>query len=156
MNTPVQISPLRYPLPWWRYALLFQSLGQFQSWAFFVVTTAAVMQTISIFAGSVAIPVVAILVSAAIGGSFSVYMVIPASFSLTQSHASSLPSLISEIESMRYFSAEENLNKTIFHQRLPRLLRWDEGNISIEKSGDLLHVNGPAFVLKIIRKKLIK
>jgi hypothetical protein len=154
MNTPAQISPLRYPLPWWRYALLFQSLGQFQSWTFLVVATAAVMQTIFIVLGNGAIPVVEMLATMAIGALFSVYMVVPAS--LTLSCAGALPSLISEIESMHYVPAERNLNQTIFHQRLPRLLRWKEGNISIEKSGDLLHVNGPAFILKILRKKLLK
>jgi hypothetical protein len=46
-------------------------------------------------------------------------------------------------------------NAVVYRQNLPRLLRWDEGNIHVSRDGESLVLTGPVAKLRRIRARLM-
>lgn len=153
---PAGISAVRLSRPWWRCALLFQSWPQFQSWALLVAATAALLQSAVILAGGKLIPVEGMLLGMAIGSLAAVAMVLPARFTVAPATPGQLPQVVAEVEGLHYAAAEKRGAAVVYHQRLPRFLRWDEGNITVSSAAGHLIIEGPVSVLKKVRAKLIK
>lgn len=102
------------------------------------------------------VPIAGILVGGGIGSMFSVILVIPAQFTIFNTRRDSLDFLIKQIEYFGYIKESTKENCVTFRQNLPRLLRWNEGNVIIWSESGIIRVAGAMFILKSIRKKFIE
>lgn len=136
--------------------MLFQSRAQATSW---IVTLLASMVLITYLASLDAdskAPLDVILLGAAIGSSFSLMAVLPAQFTVHDNGLGMLGEM--EVRLLRMNYVEEGRLKAvvIYRQNLPRLLRWDEGNIQIREEGACFTVSGGYVSLRKLRSSLLK
>lgn len=150
------ISTLIYPLPSWRYFIIFQSWSQFKSWVMAMACFSLISWLMLEFFDPNAVPIAGILVGGGIGSMFSLVLVIPAQFTIFNTHRDSLDFLIKRIEYFGYIKESTNGNCITFRQNLPRLLRWDEANVIIWPESGTIRVGGAMYILKSIRKKFIE
>lgn len=148
------VSSVTFPKPAWRYLLLFQSWSQLQSWGFFVIAAVVMVNGLLGLFDIGDLPVTAILVGAALGALGSVIAVLPTEFLVRWSSNHPFRSLTSELEGLGYVLQAAQADTVVYRQNLPRLLRWDEGNVVIERAGDRLIVKGPLVIVKKIRHAL--
>ncbi|MGK5079557.1 hypothetical protein [Janthinobacterium sp. HLX7-2] len=150
------VTDIFFPLEKWRYFVLFQSKSQALSW---IVTLLACMVIISYLVsldGDANIPLDGILFGAAIGSSFSLVAVLPAKFIVADNGLGMLSEIEVRLLKMNYVDEKRINGIYIYRQNLPRLLRWDEGNIKISDDGDTLSVSGGYFSLRKLRSSLLK
>lgn len=150
------ISRLIFPLPTWRYFILFQSWSQFKSWVMAMAGFSLIFWLMLNFLDPDTVPIAGILVGGGIGSMFSVILVIPAQFTIFNTRRDSLDFLIKQIEYFGYIKESTKENCVTFRQNLPRLLRWNEGNVIIWSESGIIRVAGAMFILKSIRKKFIE
>ena len=155
-NLPFSVSPLSYPLPAWRYWALFQSAAQLQSFVLIVLTSTLIIHGLALLSRGrvMAVPYLAALL--ALGGLVSVVMVMKARFSVTPASEAAVRRVVTEVEVARHVEDGVVGNAVMYRQNLPRILRWNEGSISVAREGDGLIVTGPVFKLRNIRRQLLK
>ena len=158
MSLPVGVpgvSNVTFPKPVWRYALLFQSWSQLQSWGLFVFAAIVLMNFFFGLSETGGPPMEGILVGALLGSLVSVIMVLPTSFVVSPCPERVVHALTSELDVLGYVLLDAQADTVIYRQKLPRMLRWDEGNVSIERAGNTLIVTGPLVILKKSRHFLV-
>lgn len=141
------ISEINYPLPFWRYLLVFQSYRQLRSWIFIVAVTALPFYLLSNFFNSESLPGEVILLGIAFGSMFSVMMVAPVEFHFKRKPDRHLCILFDTLDNLGYIKESQAETTTTFRQKLPSWLRWKEGNIVVEKCRDEILVKGGIFIL---------
>lgn len=151
---PYRVSALAYPLPARRYWILFQSWPQLQSYLLIVLACTLAIHGLAVVSGARVMPLGALLAAVAAGALVSVLMVLPARFSVAPASEAAVRRAVTEVECARYVEAGARGNAIVYRQNPPRLLRWDEGNITIARDGDTLVLTGPTIALRNIRKRL--
>lgn len=141
------ISNINYPLPFWRYLLVFQSYRQLRSWIFIVAATALPFYFLLNLFNSESLPIEVILLGIAFGSMFSVMMVAPVEFRFKRKADRHLCVLVDTLDNLGYIKESQAETTTTFRQKLPTWLRWREGNIVIEKYRDEILVKGGVFIL---------
>lgn len=156
-NSTFSVSALAYPLPTWRYYALFQSWPQLRSYLLIVVGCALLIHGLAVVSGPRVMPagmLPGLMALLALGGLVSVLMVIKAQFTVSPASEAAVRRVVTEVECARYVENGVRGNAIVYRQNLPRLLRWDEGNILVARDGDQLTINGPAANLRRIRARL--
>ena len=148
------VSPLEFPHPAWRYVLLFQSWMQVQSWAILILGAALVTTSVLKLVEAGTMPP-EVVVGVVFGSLFSVLMVLPAQFTLATEACHLLEALESELGKLGYVRLAEEAGNLVYRQDLPRLLRWDEGNVAMTNSDLGAAVKGPVFIVWKLRRALL-
>ena len=154
MPEPIIVSALDYPLPPKRYWMLFQSWTQLQSYLLIVLACTLAIHGLAVVSGARVMPIGALLAGLAAGGLISVLMVMKARFTVSPASEAAVRRVVTEVECARYIEVGAQGNAIVYRQNLPRLLRWDEGNISVAREGDVLVLTGPVANLRRIRARL--
>jgi hypothetical protein len=154
-NSTFSVSAIAYPLPKWRYWVLFQSPSQLQSYLLMVLACTLAIHGLAVASNARVMPLGLLLAGLALGGLISVAMVLRAQFTVAPASEAAVRRVVTEVECARYVENGAQGNAIIYRQNLPRLLRWQEGNISVARDGDLLIVTGPVANLKRVRAHLI-
>lgn len=141
------VSEINYPLPFWRYLLVFQSYRQLRSWIFIVAATALPFYLLLNFLNSESLPIEVILLGIAFGSMFSVMMVAPVEFRFKRKTDRHFCVLVDTLYNLGYIKESQAETTATFRQKLPSWLRWKEGNIVIEKYHDEILVKGGIFIL---------
>ncbi len=150
------ISPLIYPRPRWRYFLLFQSWQQFESWSIITILAIFILSSTLYICDPNIVPIEGLAIGTGIGSLISVFLVIPTKFTISNSHLSHRQYLNQKLEYFGYIKESDCSNDVVFRQNLPRLLRWDEGNITVTSEPKTITVTGPMCIIKTIRHDFIK
>ncbi len=87
---------------------------------------------------------------------FSVIMVTPVEFRFKRKGDRFLYMLVERIYYLGYIQDSQAEKIIIFKQKLPSWLRWNEGNIVIEKYDDEVLVKGGLFILANLRRFIQK
>jgi hypothetical protein len=154
ITSPLTVSTLSYPLPARRYWLLFQSWTQLQSYLVIVLASTLAIHGLALVSGARVMPIGALLAGLAVGGLISVLMVMKARFTVAPASEAAVRRVVTEVECARYVEVGAQGNAIVYRQNLPRLLRWDEGNIQVARDGDTLVLTGPVAKLRSIRARL--
>ena len=154
-NSILTVSAISYPLPAWRYRLLFQSWGQLQSYLVIVLGCTLAIHFLAVYSKTRVMPIAYLLAGLAIGGLISVLMVLQARFTVSPASEAAVRRVVTEVEVARYIENGVVGNAVVYRQNLPRILRWDEGNISVAREGETLILTGPVVNLKQIRARLL-
>jgi cadmium resistance protein CadD (predicted permease) len=150
------VSSVTFPKPAWRYLLLFQSWSQLQSWG---VCVLAMLVLIHLFFGlsdTHELPMQTVAMGAVLGSLASVVMVLPSTFVVSACPERVVHALTSELEVLGYVLQGSQAGTLVYRQKLPRLLRWDEGNVTIARAGDRIIVTGPLMILKKAQHFLVR
>ena len=154
-NSILTVSDISYPLPAWRYRLLFQSWSQLQSWLLIVVGCTLAIHFLALYSKTRVMPIGYLLAGLALGGLISVLMVMKARFTVSPASEAAVRRVVTEVEVARYIEHGVVGNAILYRQNLPRILRWDEGSISVAREGETLVLTGPVVNLKRIRLRLL-
>lgn len=152
----MKTTNLTYPRPRWRYFILFQSWPQFESWLVIILLSTIVLYLLAKTVDPNTIPIEGLAIGAGIGSLFSVFSVIPVQFTVIDCNQDHARLLFRQVEYWGYIKHAESGDIVIFRQNLPRLLRWDEGNITLRTDVSTIKVTGPVCILKAIQRNLIK
>ncbi|SHG51092.1 hypothetical protein SAMN05428948_0794 [Massilia sp. CF038] len=150
------VSPIKYHRPVWRYALLFQSWSQFESW---LITYALACITVFGFLGISGQPIKAVnlvLVAVATGTLVSVALALPVQFTVEAQQSNTINVLENQLQNMHYRELARYDSTIFYQQKLPRFLRWDESAVSIQRDGNQTIITGPQFILTILRSNLVR
>lgn len=153
-NSAFSVSAIDYPLPKWRYFALFQSWSQLQSYLLIVVACALAIHGLAVASHARVMPPAALLAGLFAGGLISVALVLKARFSVSPASEAAVRRVVTEVECARYIEVGAQGNAIVYRQNLPRLLRWDEGNITVAREGDQLVLTGPVGALRRVRARL--
>jgi hypothetical protein len=154
-NSTFSVSALAYPLPSWRYWMLFQSWSQLQSYLVIVLACTLAIHGLALVSHARVMPLGYLLGGLAAGGLISVLMVLRAQFTVTPASEAAVRRVVTEVECARYIENGVQGNAVMYRQNLPRVLRWHEGNISVARDGDQLIISGPVANLRRIRARLL-
>jgi hypothetical protein len=102
------------------------------------------------------IPIQYILIGAALGSLFSVMMVFSAEFTVSPSNQEMLKFISGQLTSLSYIETSSIENSVTYRQNLPRYLRWNEGAVTVILESDGIKISGAAFILSMVRKRLLK
>lgn len=148
------ISKTYFPLPFWRYLLIFQSWQQFRSWITIVSGTAlSVYFLLNIFDPK-SVPMEAILLGVALGSMFSVIMVIPVEIHFKGKPERLSYILIEKLYNIGYTQDSQAGKTTTFKQKFSSWLRWNEGNVVVKKFDHEIVVTGGWFILGNLRRAI--
>lgn len=153
-NSGLSVSEVSYPLPAWRYQILFQSWGQLQSYMLIVLVCTLLIHGLALASNARVMPIRYLLGGLALGGLISVVMVMKARFTVSPASEAAVRRVVTEVEVAGYVENGVVDNAVRYRQNLPRILRWDEGSISVARDGEVLVITGPMVKLKTIRKRL--
>lgn len=154
-NSAFSVSAIAYPLPTWRYLVLFQSWAQLQSFLLIVLACTLAIHGLAVVSNARVMPIGALLTGLTSGGLISVLMVMRAQFSVSPASEDAVRRVVTEVECARYVENGVVGNAVMYRQNLPRLLRWQEGSISVARDGDQLVITGPVANIKRVRAHLI-
>lgn len=149
------VSAISYPLPARRYWMLFQSWTQLQSYLLIVLACTLLIHGLAVVSGARVMPLGALLAGLAAGGLISVLMVMKARFTVAPASEAAVRRVVTEVECAGYIEVGAQDNAIVYRQNLPRVLRWDEGNLHVSRDGDTLLLSGPVAKLRRIRSRLI-
>lgn len=149
------VSGLKFPLPAWRYALLFQSWSQFQSWAIIVLGTVLAINGLLALLQSHVVPVEGVLIGCAFGSLMSVIMVLPVEFEFKPSSCNPQATLQNYLEYFGYVRSDDGTNAIVYRQKLPKFLRWEEGKVFITRPDGSIRVKGPLMILRKLQRALV-
>jgi len=136
-----------------RRVLLFQSLRQFASFAFFLLVALAVARALLYVAGShlgldsIALPALA-------GALYPVYLVLPERFFV---EAQALPLLAAQLDAELVFLGyrrRRDMPGVVYASRLPRWLSWEENRIRLVDEPGRIKVVAPRLVAKRIQARV--
>jgi hypothetical protein len=148
------VSAIVYPLPKWRYFLLFQSRAQLQSYLLMVLACTLVIHGLALVSGARVMPFGLLLAGLGLCGLISVAMVLKAQFTVAPASEAAVRRVVTEVECARYVENGALGNAIVYRQNLPRLLRWNEGCINVAREGDQLTISGPVASIRSIRARL--
>lgn len=154
-NSGLTVSTITYPLPAWRYQLLFQSWPQLRSYLLIVLACTLVIHGLALVSKARVMPLGYLAAGMAMAGLVSVVMVMRARLTVSPASEAAVRRVVTEVEVARYIEQGVVDNSVVYRQNLPRVLRWNEGNISVARDGDTLVITGPMAKLKLIRKRLL-
>lgn len=154
-HSPQAISAIGYPLALWRYLLLFQSWSQFSSWLCIVLACALPMHLLLVGLEGEA-PLEALLCGVALGSLGSVLMVLPVRFCVAPAGEGSMRILLDTLACLGYVQERRTGTGGVYRQKLPRLLRWDEGDIRIAQLRGEIVVSGPRCIVGRMRNAVLK
>jgi hypothetical protein len=154
-TSKLSVSAIAYPLAARRYWMLFQSWSQLQSYLLIVLACTLLIHGLAVVSGARVMPLGALLAGLAAGGLISVLMVLKARFTAGPASEAAVRRVITEVECAGYIEVGAQGNAVVYRQNLPRLLRWDEGNIHVSRGGDMLVLTGPVAKLRRIRARLM-
>jgi hypothetical protein len=149
------VSAIAYPLPARRYWMLFQSWTQLQSYLLVVLACTLLIHGLAVVSGARVMPLGALLAGLAAGGLISVLMVMKARFTVAPASEAAVRRVVTEVECAGYIEVGAQDNAIVYRQNLPRVLRWDEGNVHVSRDGDTLVLSGPVAKLRRIRARLM-
>jgi hypothetical protein len=155
-NSPLSVSSIAYPLPAWRYWILFQSWRQLRSFALIVLVFTLSIHGLAMLSKGRVMPIGALLAGLTLGGLISVMMVLRAQFTVSPASEEAVRRVVTEVECARHVEDGVTGNAVMYRQNLPRLLRWQEGSIAVARHGDQLVITGPVASLKRIRSHLAR
>ncbi len=155
-NAPFSVSAITYPLPTWRYLVLFQSWAQLRSFVLMVLVCTLAIHGMALATKARVMPVGLLMAGLALGGLISVLLAMRAQFTVTPATEDVVRRVVTEVECARYVENGVVGNAVMYRQNLPRLLRWQEGNMSIAREGDTLIIAGPVAKLKRVRSHLAR
>ena len=84
----------------------------------------------------------------------SVFMVLPAEFALTPCSHQLSAAVKSELGTLGYRPRGSEDGCGIYEQNLPRCLRWEEGNVAIERRDATVIVRGALLIVWKIQRSL--
>jgi hypothetical protein len=145
-------SAIRYPRRFWRYLLLFQSWGQLQSWLITIALTMLVITEAMVQCGASQVPLVEIVVGGMLGSLASVAMVVPAEFDVLSNPDHAAKFFRRQIEGMAYVQLSSEPGMTTYRSKLPRCLRWNEGNVTVHQHENKVTVSGGVMMLRLLRR----
>ena len=148
------VSGIQFPLERWRYLILFQSLPQAISWCLIVLACMVFILNVISSSGRGDVPTLGIMVGGVAGASFSLMSVFRSQFTVRKGGDRALTEIESRLMGISYVEQDRILDKLIYRQNLPRLLRWDEGNVEIVVNGKDVVVSGPYISLRKIHSQL--
>ncbi|NHZ93557.1 hypothetical protein F2P45_31825 [Massilia sp. CCM 8733] len=149
------ISALTYPHPLWRYLLLFQSWSQLGSWLLIVLASTLPMHAL-LMGQKGAPPLAALLCGTSLGSLVSVCMVLPVRFSVASAGAASMRSLLDTLARLGSVQDRRSGASAVYLQKLPRVLRWNEGAVRIAQHRGAIVVSGPRSIVGRMRKAVLK
>lgn len=153
-HSAFSVSAIDYPLPKWRYFALFQSWSQLQSYLLIVLASTLAIHALALASRARVMPLGVLLGGLMVAGLISVALVLQARFTVTPASEGAVRRVVTEVECARYIEVGARGNAIVYRQNLPRLLRWDEGNITVAREGDRLVLTGPVAALKRVRTRL--
>jgi hypothetical protein len=149
-----RVTPIRYPRPLLRYMLLFQSWRQLQLWLVCGGLALLFIHGFMRLSSAHGIPLATALGGAALGALCSVALAVPAQFSVAPGGEKARLALVRELAQMGFILHTRTARRAVYRQDLPQLLRWDEGNISLEFQPDAMTVSGPLIAIRRLRQVL--
>lgn len=141
-----------FPLPLWRYFLIFQSWQQLRSWTVIVSGSALSVYFLINFFDPKSVPFEAIFLGVVFGSMFSVIMVIPVEIHFEGKTDRLSYVLVEKLYNVGYTQESQTGKITTFKQKFSSWLRWSEGNIVIKKLDDRIIVIGGWFILNTLRR----
>jgi len=154
-NSTFSVSAIAYPLAKWRYFLLFQSWSQLQSYLLIVLACTLAIHGLAVASHARVMPLGYLLAGMAAGGLISVLMVLRAEFTVSPASEAAVRRVVTEVECARYIENGVLGNAVMYRQNLPRVLRTQEGNISVARDGERLIISGPVANIRRIRARLL-
>ena len=154
-NIRENISDISFPLDKWRYFILFQSVGQMKSWVITLLGCLVLISYLSSLDANSKAPLEGLLIGASIGSSFSLIAVFHAKFLVLDTGLAVLSEIEVRLVKMNYVELDRFEKIIIYRQNLPRLLRWDEGNIEIRKEGSNFILSGAYISIRKLRRSLM-
>ncbi|MFN3791259.1 hypothetical protein [Massilia sp.] len=148
------ISKTYFPLPLWRYILIFQSWQQLLSWMVIVSATAFSVYFLLNILDPRSVPIEAILLGVAFGSMFSVIMVIPVEIHFKGKTNRLTYILVEKLYSVGYIQDSQAGEITTFKQKFSSRLKWTEGNVVIKKLDHEIVVTGGWFILGNLRRAI--
>ena len=145
------VSKLSFPLPLWRYILIFQSWQQLRSWTFIVSGIVLSFCLFFEFLALKSMPIDVVLFGVIFGSIFSVIMVAPVEFRLKRKTDRLVCALVDQLYDIGYIQESQAEGTKIFRQKLPSWLRWNEGKVTIANNNNEILVKGGVFVLSKLR-----
>lgn len=152
----LSVSAISYPLPARRYWMLFQSRSQLRSYLLIVLACTFVIHALALLSRAQVMPVGVLLAGLTAAGLISVVMVMKAQFTVAPASEVAVRRVLTEVECARYVEVGARGDAIVYRQNLPRLLRWEEGNIAVTRDGDTLVLTGPVSNLRRIRARLAR
>lgn len=149
------ISAISYPQPPWRYILVFQSWSQLSSWIIIVLLTTLLMYGLLVGLKE-PLPIEGLLLGVALGSLVSVVMVVPAQFRMHVTTMDSVETFYSVMDGIHYVESHRTPDFIVYRQKLPRFLRWREGEVVVRPNDGCLVIDGPRAILVRVREELIK
>jgi hypothetical protein len=157
MSSPYQrrVSKIIFPLAYWRYAILFQSLEQFASWLLITLAVFFAAQGLFLATGIHAIPPMQLLIGTMVGSLVSVFLAAPARFHISPAVRGDCDVLRAWLCEFKYREVESNTHSVLYEPKLPKALRWKENNVRIQRVSDVLEVSGGHAVLRQLHKLIV-
>jgi hypothetical protein len=102
------------------------------------------------------LPLEGVVIGAIIGSLFSVFMVLPAEFEIKQCSSKLLGLIKIELEALGYGQLKNESCLAVYQQKLPKILRWKEGNVCIEQDEGNVTVRGALLIVLKVQRSLLK
>lgn len=147
----VKFSEISFPLRGWRYLFLFQSHWQLLSWLVWVLLACVCIFVIFSMLGMRDIPARELIIGTLIGAAISLLMVVYGEVTVCNADRFFLTRLTDYLSSIKYVEESRGDGYIIYRQDLPRILRWDEGNVCVDFNEGVVRIAGAYFALKLIR-----
>lgn len=152
------LSEVRRLFSWWRVVFPFQSFLQFQSWVFMVVSvTALFLLAVRVLEGHPIAPEILLLFGAA-GALPSAESVLPGQMDISSKiPQEALKSALHDaLLHAGYKIASDAPATRVYRQDLPRLLRWNEGELSLTFLPSGASITGAIGAIVLLRMTLTK
>lgn len=150
------ISELSFPLKKWRYLIVFQSTSQFTSWVVMILSCLIIIGYLLVLDNNPKVPHDTVLLSAVFGSSFSLLSVLHVKFTVQDDSLGLLSEIECHLLKMNYVEEERYRGGVVYRQNLPRMLRWDEGNVRIGTEDNILTVSGAYISVRRLHSRLMK
>lgn len=154
-STSRSISAIRFPQKIWQYLILFQSIAQLVSWVVVIGIAGVILQGIIWLHGCETTSISDMFPPIAVGSLAVVLMVVKAQFSFEKTDYR-IRILHEKLTYFGYVEMARSTGRVTYRQNLWRIFRWDEGNITVEHSGNKIIVSGPHYLLRLLRKLLLQ
>jgi hypothetical protein len=153
IDHPEKVSRIQFPQQRWQYLILFQSVAQFCSWIGSVAVGGLLLMLLIPMLGGDRADVGELAPSVVIGSLGLLIPMLRTRFTFSNS-ATALAMLAERLAWLGYVEVAAAGPGRKFRQNLPRILRWDEGEVLVALSGERVVVEGPQCILRVLRKSI--
>jgi hypothetical protein len=150
------VSPLSYPLPGYRNAMLFQSWSQLRSYLCVVLACTLLIHLLAVVSGARVLHPALLMAALAGAGLVSVAMLIRSRFTVSPASEAAVRRVLTEVECVGYVEVGARDNVIVYRPNLPRVLRREQASIGVSRDGDTLVLTGPVVKLRRIRARLAR